>query len=984
MSCRRYELGSLRVVAAMLFNKITPLCDSGHKILILGDLNARIGSLNSNPMTRNSADLQINDRGKDLFVHICNSGLSIGNGTVDGDHDGSLTFISESNTGASVVDLFIYSHSLSPLIQQFSVLSLTYSDHFPISVTLNLADGPNAEARIPTVSKTKVVIPNNKTEIDTLRQMIDMRLTSLAPSEDVEELNSQLINSLISTLTSQNLIRQPRLIHPKPLWFDKECRSLKFNMNQSLCSLRRNDNSINRSEYESRYRTSRSIYTKYVESRVEQEKRQNISKLTNTKSGSSFWSTFKRMNPSPASSNPINSESWFKHFTSVFSIPGGYHVAPILLQPDYNPDPILDTDFNVFEVKMATKKLKPGKAAGNDLIPNEIWKFGSAPILLLLCSLFQLCLDRGRVPLSWCEVIICPLLKKGDNKITSNYRPISLLNTVVKLFTSILNTRLNSWIKTKKKISEFQAGFQQGKSSLDHVFVLNSMVQIQLLKKKKLYACFVDLSQAFDSPDHNRLWTVLLKLGVSAKFVRVFSYLYAYACAKVRSADGVTGPIKIMKGVLQGESASPSIFNLFLEDIVNRLENSNIAGIKLQLVIVHILLYADDMVIVAPSQETLQMKISVVSRFLKERGLQINFGKTKIVVFRRAGNVCISDRFFWNGSQIEVVKSYTYLGITFHSSGKFNLASSEFVKKGLSAQGAALSTVKRLKLFNLNISIKLYNSIIRSITLYGAGIWGLRHAEPLERVQQHFLKRTLNLPISTPRYFVRLETGQPHISMEILKLSLNMLERILKSPKNSLLYNSYSALRRVSTLFPEQEYSWCLQIENILRTVGCENVWNRNSANVLCSFRSTILNKHRQNLGAADLNLAKNSSSLPHYFSLVNGFGAERYLQRNLPVYLVNCITQIRLNYSIVFHNGKWINLGMFDERLCSRCGERDSFSHVFECSQLSELRAKILPSSLLTQLYSFDKILEIVKTNIDQYTLKRVYIYISSVLCNR
>jgi hypothetical protein len=236
-------------------------------------------------------------------------------------------------------------------------------------------------------------------------------------------------------------------------------------------------------------------------------------------------------------------------------------------------------------------------------------------------------------------------------------------------------------------------------------------------------------------------------------------------------------------------------------------------------------------------------------------------------VLRLRIDYIFSTSFFWNGSQIEVVKSYTYITITSHSSGKFNLASSKFVKKGLSAQGAALSTVKRLKLFNLDISIKLYNSIIRSITLYGAEIWGLRHAEPLERVQQHFLKRTLNLPISTIRYFVILETGQPHISMEIFKLSPNLLERILKSLKNSLLYNSYSALRRVSTLLTEQEYSWCLQIENILRTVGCKNVCNRNYA------------KHRKNLGAADLNLAKNSSSMPHYFSLVNGFGAERYLQ---------------------------------------------------------------------------------------------------------
>jgi len=435
-----------------------------------------------------------------------------------------------------------------------------------------------------------------------------------------------------------------------------------------------------------------------------------------------------------------------------------------------------------------------------------------------------------------------------------------------------------------------------------------------------------------------------------------------------------------MKKVLQGESASPSIFNLFLEEIVQQLESSNVAGIRLHLKIVHILLFADDMVIVSPSSETLQMKIHVVSKFLKNRGLNINFGKTKVVIFRRAGPLCKSDKFSWNGVPIDVVNSYTYLGVCFHYSGLFNLASAEFVRKGLAAQGAALSATKKLKHFNLDVPVKLFNSIVKSTTLYGAGIWGLLQCKPVERVQQQFFKRLLRLPTCTPGYFIRLETGQPHISFEITKLGLNMFERILKSPLDSLLYNSYFALRRVSNLYPNTKYSWCLQMHDLLLSVGYKNIWNKNSANFLCSFRESVTLKHRQNLRAADLQMAKNSTTIPHYYRINNGGGAERYLKQCLPSYIITCIIQLRLNYSYIFNSGKWFDLGMFDENLCKLCGERDSFSHLFECSQLSRLRSNLIPS----HLSSFDNIIDTVHKDIKLNTIKRIYIYLSTVLRNR
>jgi hypothetical protein len=106
----------------------------------------------------------------------------------------------------------------------------------------------------------------------------------------------------------------------------------------------------------------------------------------------------------------------------------------------------------------------------------------------------------------------------------------------------------------------------------------------------------------------------------------------------------------------------------------------------------------------------------------------------------------------------------------------------EFVNKGLAAQGAQLTTLRKSKTFCLDSANKLFDSIIQSTSLYAAGIWGLESGEILERVQQQYFKKVLKLPFCTPKYFIRLETGRSHLSHETLKLALAILKRILNSP----------------------------------------------------------------------------------------------------------------------------------------------------------------------------------------------------------
>jgi len=135
------------------------------------------------------------------------------------------------------------------------------------------------------------------------------------------------------------------------------------------------------------------------------------------------------------------------------------------------------------------------------------------------------------------------------------------------------------------------------------------MIQL-LLIKEELCCCFVDLFQAFDTPNHNLLWSTLLKSGVSPKFTRIFANIYSHATARVRTSAGATDPIPIAKGVLQGESASPALFNLFIEGLTQQLYSKTLGGIKLGKRLVHFLLYADDLVIVAQNKETLVASFS--------------------------------------------------------------------------------------------------------------------------------------------------------------------------------------------------------------------------------------------------------------------------------------------------------------------------------------------------------------------------------------
>ena len=137
-------------------------------------------------------------------------------------------------------------------------------------------------------------------------------------------------------------------------------------------------------------------------------------------------------------------------------------------------------------------------------------------------------------PACWSEGVITPIHKKGSLDETNNYRGITLINTLSKIYSHILNNRLLNWASEQNKISEFQFGFQKNKSTVDCIFLFHSIISKILDKKEKLYCCFIDYQKAFDSVNRSFLWQKLLRNGCSKIMLKALYAMYQSVKSCVR------------------------------------------------------------------------------------------------------------------------------------------------------------------------------------------------------------------------------------------------------------------------------------------------------------------------------------------------------------------------------------------------------------------------------------------------------------------
>jgi len=312
----------------------------------------------------------------------------------------------------------------------------------------------------------------------------------------------------------------------------------------------------------------------------------------------------------------------------------------------------LDADFSFKELNIAIGLLAKNKAPGPDAIVNEMWKALDNLQRLTLLDVINDMYRTASIDTDLTTIAISPIYKKGVKNNPSNYRPISLVNTGLKLLTILLSNRLNHWCDENNIISEYQAAYRKGYGCETHIFTLNAILQSNLTSSKKnVFALFVDLSKAFDSIPHKRLWERLKNIGISTKFLQFIIKMYSQVNAFIKTPFGISNTFPIQKSVLQGESLSPKLFTIFVDELVHELYKTNTQPILMGTARIHVLLYADDIILLSTNAIDLQEKINVMRNFFMENSLQCNLDKTKVVIFKTRKNPHGKiPKLFWDNS----------------------------------------------------------------------------------------------------------------------------------------------------------------------------------------------------------------------------------------------------------------------------------------------------------------------------------------------
>jgi hypothetical protein len=396
----------------------------------------------------------------------------------------------------------------------------------------------------------------------------------------------------------------------------------------------------------------------------------------------------------------------------------------LITKENIRGSPTLTLPLITFEIVQSfINKLPNNKATGPDQIPYEFLKKAPLEFINDLTSFFNRILIEKKIPKSWKKSEISLLFKSGDPKSISNYRPIALLNTFYKLFTNILNQHLLKQCLQKNLFSKSQLGFMPGRSTIENVSLLCSIIEINAKHKSHLYIAFCDFMKAFDSISHKVLEVALKDLNACPDLIDLIKNIYSDSTCHVATPFGNTDSFKTSFGVKQGDPLSPLLFNLVINRLLLDLEKEN--GFQFQGMKLSVLSYADDIAILASSPHQLQNLLNVLSNFCISHQLKLNVSqdksKTAIMTTDNDPNLqfTIYPNTLWqtNVPILRNFETYKYLGFNLN----INLDWSFHINKLIQPLFNVINLLK-FKSFSFMQCIQIWNMVILPKLRYSMNI----------------------------------------------------------------------------------------------------------------------------------------------------------------------------------------------------------------------------------------------------------------------
>ena len=410
--------------------------------------------------------------------------------------------------------------------------------------------------------------------------------------------------------------------------------------------------------------------------------------------------------------------------------------------------------FTADEVEKAVMKLAKKKAGDQHGIVAEILHQGGKDLYEQLAILFTDVTDpESPVPDNWRESRIKVLFKKGAKEDPSNYRPITILPILYKLFSKLVCSRIRDHIEKAQPVD--QAGFRSGFCTEDHIFAIVILLEKMAEHNLPLWVAAIDFQKAFDTIEHESLWLSLAEVGVPMAYVRTLASLYSNQRGMV--VDGcVSKPFEIRRGTKQGDPLSPALFNAVLQKALQEIIpvwNKRGCGIQLGAFgnrgRLCNLRFADDLLIIATSKRQLAKMLQELVDVVGRVGLVMHAGKTKILTNVNNEHRSGQKHILINGQQVDVLPreaSTMYLGWALSFEATHDTEIHNRINKAW-AKFMSLEQELCCKKYSLRSRLKLFDAVITPTILYASGTWSMTaHRELLIRsAQRRMLRKVLGM-----------------------------------------------------------------------------------------------------------------------------------------------------------------------------------------------------------------------------------------------
>ncbi|XP_075248360.1 uncharacterized protein LOC142341320 [Convolutriloba macropyga] len=397
------------------------------------------------------------------------------------------------------------------------------------------------------------------------------------------------------------------------------------------------------------------------------------------------------------------------------------------------------------EIERQLLGLQANKACGPDNIRNIILK--NAPALAKSLKLiFQTCLNKGKFPESWKTSEITPIYKENDKADITQYRPISLLKNVSKVFEKVIFERLYPPIE--RTLSDSQHGFRKKRSAVLQLILFTDELYQQLESKKcnDIRTLYVDFRKAFDKVAHKRLIQKLENIGLGGKLLQLLESYLTNRTQRVKIGTSKSKTRNVTSGVPQGSILGPLMFIIYIDDLPEEISDIPAFG------------YPDDFKAITHGEHECETTLGEIQKWSKANHMDLNVSKSKTLLIR--GDLAQRDE-----AGLETVATQKHLGVVMSR----NLSWSANCQLRTTKAWKAFYTLKRNVSSRTSMETKLnaYIGYVVPVLTYASQVWypSKTDMKSIEKIQQ---KATKWICGGNDEYHQRLET------LKILPLSMYM------------------------------------------------------------------------------------------------------------------------------------------------------------------------------------------------------------------